>query len=123
MSTISAYGQPNFSIPIAGDMSASFRSAWIWIATNPKPISLEVSWPATGGPHGAFTLETCNNPADTSGAPLPATALAAWTSAQPSGSAGSAFVDNISTAGSYVALVYTQSSGGTGAVPTATLGF
>jgi hypothetical protein len=41
---------------------------------------------------------------------------------QPNGSAGNAFVDNIPTAASYVALVYTAGSGGVGAVPTATLG-
>jgi hypothetical protein len=63
-----------------------------------------------------------NNPNDASGAPLPAFALSGWTAVQPNGSAGNAFVDNIPTAASYVALVYTASSGGGGAVPSATLG-
>jgi len=113
---------PNISIPIPGDMSTSWQSVPIWIAKLQKPLSLEVSWPATGSPVGVFSLVAMNNPNDASGAPLPAFALSGWTAVQPNGSAGNAFVDNIPTAASYVALVYTASSGGVGAVPTATLG-
>ena len=107
---------------VTADMAASFRSAPIYVGPGSKHISLEVSWPATGTPRGAFTLEAANSSADATGAPFPATAATAWTSQQPAGSAGSAFLDNIETAALYVFVVYAATSGGTGAAATAIVG-
>jgi len=107
---------------VTADMAASFRSAPIYVGPGSKHISLEVSWPATGTPRGAFTLEAANSSADATGAAFPATAASAWTGQQPAGSAGSAFLDNIETAALYVFVVYTATSGGTGATATAIVG-
>ena len=107
---------------VVGDMSTSFRGAWIYLGPGAKHISLEVSWTGTGSPIGAFTLEVANDSLDASGAVLPATSAAAFVAQQPAGSAGSVFLDNIPTAALYVAPVYTRSSAGTGAVATITIG-
>lgn len=112
------------SIPITlGDMSAARRSSGYLIGPDVKEISLEASWPVTGGAKGAFALEVFNSPDDTSGAVHPACASASFLEQQPSGTGpGSFFLDRMHTAAVYACVTYTPESGGTGATPTVTLG-
>lgn len=101
------------SYKVVGDMSASFRSAPIYVGPGRKSISLELTW--TGNPVGAWTLETADDPADTSGAPHRATAAATFTAQNPAGSAGGVFLDDVLTAAPVLFVVYTKTSGsGTG---------
>ena len=102
------------SLPMGGDASANRRSAWISLS-GWRHVSIEMVLPSTGSPIGVVSVEVCNHGvAGTVGVALPSGSLPGIT--QPStGAAWSCFVDGIETDAAYFAIVYTRTSGGTGA--------
>jgi hypothetical protein len=123
MTIIDMQSAQSIPVSLGGDMSAARRSPGYLIGPDVKEISLEASWPVTGGPAGVFALEVLNNTADTSGAVHPACAQPGYLAQQPNGvAAGAFFLDRMKTAALVVCVSYTPESGGTGATPTVTLG-
>ena len=109
------------NINMGGDASASRRSAWIPLEGF-RNFALEIALPSTGSPIGVISVEVCNHGVSgQAGAELPSAALTGLT--QPStGGAWACFVDNLQTSAGFVALVYTRTSGGTGAAFTDSTG-
>lgn len=104
----------------AADLSASTRSNWVPIPRGAKRLAIDFGWTATGTPVGVFSVEVTNNPGAASGFTLGAEG-AAYTvtfGTQPAGTTAGMILDNLTTACDYIALVYTATSGGTGAVVT-----
>ena len=109
------------SVSMGGDMSASRRSSGYFLGPEASAITLDVSWPATGSPVGAFKVEFFSDAAASSGTAHPIFSNAAVIAGQPSGGAGSLVVDRMRTGCAYACVSYTATSGGTGATPTVKL--
>ena len=105
----------------ATDMSAAMRTPWI--AKSAAQMSLWLTWTATGSPNGTFSVEVTNDPTAATGIAVPAAYLPGIAAGQPGGTAGRMVIDPIQTSAVFLAVVYTPSSGGSGAVATAIMGF
>lgn len=104
----------------AADLSASTRSNWVPVPRGAKRLALDFGWTATGTPVGTFSVEVTNNKDAASGVVLGSQGVGYTVTfgTQPAGSAGGMILDNLTTACDYIALVYTRTSGGTGATVT-----
>lgn len=95
----------------AADLSTTQRSNWIEIPPQTKTIAIHIGCTATGSPLGTVTLEVSGHGGNgTAGQPY-----APAPTSSPAGGAFTAIYDLISTSARYIAVVYTASSGGTGA--------
>lgn len=94
-----------------GDMSASTRTYWAELPAGMKRVAIGIGWPATGTPVGTLSIElaTHKNESVTGAVYTPAPSL------HPTGGAANLLIDNIVTAARSIAVVYTRTSGGTGA--------
>lgn len=99
----------------AADLSATQASDWIPRPSKDTKGCLGIGWPATDSPTGALTIEESDSPSSTSGA------LLATLTTTPAGSAASTLV-TFATSAAYVRVVYTRTSGGTGAAWTNSTG-
>jgi hypothetical protein len=97
---------------IGADLSASTRTKWIKRPPGAKKACIGIGWPATGTPVGTLSIEVSDHG-------KPGVAGAAYPVAittNPSGTANTLILDLIETAADAIAMVYTRTSGGTGAV-------
>ena len=103
----------------APDMSAAMRTGWLRRGERGF-VNFFAKWPGAGSgvtaPTGTWTIEGTNTPTDATGMVI------LTPTGQPAGTSGSLGVDNIQTTYMYLALVYTPSSAGVGAVATASVG-
>jgi len=106
------------AFPVGWDMHTAGRTPWYRVSH--KNISIQIKWPGTGSPSGAFAVEVTDNPTDVTGDAIPGEYFDGIDDAQPAGSAGEIFVDDIETDALYIAGTYTPAPGGSGvgAVPT-----
>ena len=107
------------NLTLAPDMSAAMRTGWLRRGERGF-VNFFAKWPGSAGavtaPTGTWTIEGTNTPTD-------ATGMVIMTpTGQPAGTAGSLGMDNIQTSYMYLALVYTPSSAGVGAIATASVG-
>jgi hypothetical protein len=93
------------------DMSATSRSNWIAIPQDCQEMSIALGWPGTDAPTGTLSLEVSGHGKNgTAGEAYPVTV-----SSSPAGTAGHVILDNIATSCPFICVLYTRSSGGTGA--------
>ena len=104
--TVPAEGQPTTAML---DLSESGVTAWLSTAT--LLSSIDCSWPGTGSPMGALSIELTSDPSDTSRVVMAPGGVAL------SGVAGRACFD-LDTCEPYVRVRYVQSLGGGGAALT-----
>jgi len=100
-------------VVFGGDMSSDRVSQPI-LVDGGTIASVQIAWPSTDSPVGAFSIEVSNH-GDASGTWDEYSVDIPW-SAQPAGSAGTLTLDNIETATKYLRIRYDATSGGTGAV-------
>jgi hypothetical protein len=109
------------STPLTFNLAtAGTTRQWFLVADSIAEFSVEASWPSTGTPVGAFTVEVTNDVEATSGTPIAATATASFVAQQPGGEsdAGSFFLDNVPTCARFFCVAYTRVSGSAGATAT-----
>lgn len=80
--------------------------------------SIQVEWPSTGTPVGSFSYQASVN--STTGVDGTFRPVTLTVDVQPTGAAGGDLVDFQSMPWRYLRVIYTPSSGGTGALPTVT---
>jgi len=108
----------------ATDMSAAMRTSWICKSSH--ELSLWLKWPGTSAgvtaPTGTWSIEVTNDSSEATGIAIPPADIPGLTAGQPAGTSGRLVIDPLSIASTYFAVVYTPSSGGSGAVATGAVG-
>jgi hypothetical protein len=98
---------------VANVLTGNDVTEWEQLPSGAKKMSIGIGWTAASdAPAGTFGIEISDhgNPS------VAGVAYPIAITANPAGSAGSALLDNIETAASYIRMTYTRSSGGTGCV-------
>lgn len=106
-------------------LAASTRVGPFYLYPRVSSMCVDVAWTSTGTPVGAFTVEVTNDDSAESGRAITATSTTSFVAQQPGGTndVGWFVVDNIATSASRAWIVYTKSSGGTGATAKVTVNF
>lgn len=103
-------------VTVATDLSAACATKWI-PTRGAKRGALGIGCTATGSPAGGVTLQVCNHGRNaSSGATYCKNAVDPTVLFQPAGSAAATIVDGLASESDYYRVVYTPTSGGTGAV-------
>ena len=108
----------------ATDMSANMRTPWI--GESADRVSLWLAWPGAGtgvtAPTGTWSIEETNDSASATGIVVPVANLPGFSTGQPAGTSGRMLINPYQSKTVLYAVVYTASSGGTGAVATIIMG-